>query len=193
MTITQQELEGAVALNFEGVADDVLTDEFVNSLGAATGPADFLVPPSALGAAGQLSVTGLPSQLRSKMLSSGAGVQDPAGAASPAAIVNSAGQSVRDAAAAAVQKMVCSQLREWFEQNLEQIKTWYEESGLKETVKKLVSVGKSLTAAAVSAITGVVGSVYLAYLLIGVAVAAVAVGIYFLIKSGVPNYCATEA
>ena len=65
-----------------------------------------------------------------------------------------------------------------------------EELGIKGTLKKMASMAKQLAVAAVTAIAGVVGSMFLAYLLIAVAIAAVGAAIYFLVKNGLPNYCA---
>lgn len=194
--MTQQELQAAIDHSFESVADDVLTPEFINSLDGAQQPSDFWVPTDALGAAGATSVSSLAPNLKARMMTTASGIRADAflsSAVSAPAIVDSAVQNVRDAAAAAVQQMVCGQLRQWFEANLEQVKAWYEESGLKGTLKKMLQIGKDLTTAAVTAIAGVVGSIFWAYALLGVAVAAVGVGIYFLIRAGVPNYCATPA
>ncbi len=194
--ITNQQIEEFVDQQFDEVADQVFDDALESQIKDGTDPADFKVSTENLKAASLTAAEALPANLR---LSLFAGSSNWAAAASEgggaktvntAKVVSEADDEKRKSAADAIRSYVCSEVRSWFEGNLEKVKGWVEELGIKGTLKKMASMAKQLAVAAVTAIAGVVGSMFLAYLLIAVAIAAVGAAIYFLVKNGLPNYCA---
>lgn len=194
--ISEEQVEEFVDQQFDEIADQVFDNAFESQLTNAIGPADFKVSTENLKAASLTAAEALPANLR---LSLFAGSSNWATAASEggsaqtlntAKVVSEADDGKRKSAADAIRSHVCSQARSWFEDNLEKVKGWIEELGIKGTLKKMASMAKQLAVAAVTAIAGVVGSMFLAYLLIAVAIAAVGAALYFLVKNGLPNYCA---
>lgn len=198
--INREQLEAAIERSFDAVADEVFDEQLIGQIERADDPAAFRVTEGRLRAASMTALAAAPANLGALALAVGG--SDPATAASdpdgagamPNAdrVVAEADDEKREKAADAVRTYLCGKLRKWFEDNLAQVKKWLDELGLRETIKKLGSIAKQLTTAAVTAIAAVVGgSTILAYALIAVAVAAVGAAIYFAVKKGLPNYCAT--
>lgn len=195
--MTQQQLEQAIDQEWLAIADEVFDQQLEASIKQATDAADFRVSDDRLTSASMTAADALPMNLRlAAFAGEASGWAMSATDGSDRAKVNTgkvlaeADDEKRKSAAEGVRDYICNQLRQWFEDNFEQLKKWLEELGIKGTLKKLAALAKQLIAAAVTAVAGVVGSMFLAYLLIGIAVAAVGAAIYFAVKKGLPNYCA---
>lgn len=193
--ISQKQVEYFVDQQFNQITDQVFDNAFESQIRNATDPTDFKVSAENLKATSLMAAHALPANVQ---LSLFAGSSDWAAAASEsgdaksintAKVVPEADDEKRKSAADAIRSYVCSQARSWFEENLEKVKGWVEELGIKGTLKKIASMAKQLAVAAVTAIGGAVGSMFIGYMLIAVAVAAVGVAIYFIAKNGLPNYC----
>jgi hypothetical protein len=193
--MTHQELEAAVNKCFGEVADQVFDDKLVGQLEAAATPSAFRVTEKKLKDASTRASLIVPMHIKSSAFSGfgkGWGTIEGTGGSAKIdldRIVEEADDEKRKKAADGIRSLLCGKLRDWIEKNLEQLKTWLEELGIKETLKKMWEIGKQLTIAAVTAIAGVVGSMFLAYLFIAVAVAAVGAALYYVAKKGLPNYC----
>ena len=193
--MTQQQLEQAVDDNWEAVADEVFDDDLEAQIRQAAKPAAFRIDDSRLKAASLTAANALPVNLRLAALAGSnaswaAVASDGAKTVDPGKVVEEADGEKRQAAAEGVRDYICGRLRDWFDEHIEQLKTWLDELGIKATIKKLAEKAKELVLAAIGSIAAAIGSTFLAYLLIGVAVAAVGAAIYFAVKKGLPNYCA---
>jgi hypothetical protein len=195
--LQRDDLADAIDNSFDAVADQVFDDALVAQLEKTNDPAVFRVTSERLKAATEAALNEAPPQVRmaafmastphrSYYASEGSG-----GVATldREKVLDEADDEKKRSAAEGIRKYLCGELKTWFEENLEQVKKWLEELGIKGTLKKMWGVAKQLVMAGVTAIAGVVGSMFLAYFLIAVAVAAVGAAIYFIVKKGVPNYC----
>jgi|GEM_PF-2923914 len=193
--LTLAQVRTAVEDNFDDVLDEVLDDSLAAQLASAASPASFKIPSSQLRAATKAATSGLPLQWRAGALTGESSLAryasdgGSAGTVDADAVVAEADQEERQAAAEGIQGLLCSELREWFQDNLAQVKSWLDELGIKGALKKMAGVAKQLVVAGVTAIAGVVGSMFLAYALIALAVAAAAAAAYLVVRKGVPNYC----
>lgn len=195
----------AIDDSFDTLVDQIVDEHFEASLVSAESPAEFHVASVKLGEASHTAAAALPTALRFEMLGSsalrsrgivasatafGAAAAESAGTVDSDRVVEEAGESERGAAARKIRELICGELKDWFDARIEQIRTWFSDLGLAGTVKKIGETAKALVGSAVTAIAAVVGAQWLAWLLIGVAVAAVCAAVYFLVRKGLPNYCA---
>lgn len=194
--LQRDDLADAVESSFDAVADQVFDNALVAQLEKTTDPAVFRVTSERLKAATGAALNEAPAQVRTAAFlasTPGRGAYASEGVGGPSLdrekVLDEADDEKKRSAAEGIRKYLCGELKEWFEENLEQVKKWLEDLGIKDTLKKMWSVAKRLVIAGVTAVAGVVGSMFLAYFLIAVAVAAVGAAIYFIVKKGVPNYC----
>lgn len=185
-------LEAAVDANFNDIVDTVFNKQLEDQLSKSSDPADFRITTGNLRSATALAVTALPNDVRVRGFAGPArNFADDSGTnVNLDSVVNDADDKARDAAAGGVKQYICKEAYAWFNENLAKLKKWVEEKGIGEALKEMGAVAKKLAIAAAGSIAGAIGvSMAVAYLFIGVAVAAVGAAIYVLVKKGLPNYC----
>jgi len=180
--LSETELERAIDAGFNEAADQMLVPKVVEGLKRVDSSAEFSVPSELVRAAGRASLSVLPKNLKEAFedrLSLEPG--DPH-------MANEDGEKEREAAGS-IRELLCGELLDWLGDKLEELRSWVDQLGIKGALKEIWSVTRRLLKTALLAIAGVVGSLAAAYLLIGLAVAAVAAAIYAILRSGIPNYC----